>query len=358
MTMEQSSTPVLFTPKLEAALTASYAASKLPPAMEYVRLRKLDRWTNSISLINQATRERRVYNAELSDARDCLAHGINDAVERIEHSIRHKVHEHHDPHLAEIVWANVGCLQMNYAAGRVRRLGAAAILPELRQIAPEIDVYIALLEEIVAIWASIGALKPYILKGRKPAENPKVIDLTHTGLCPACFGTFKLTPGGNLVPHGFEISTGNGRYLGFRMGSCEYGVGYLPYEKSSEGTRAYQAHVTTILHNQMESLRAHLAGEVTEVSNKGYERVCALGIPVTTRTYHVGDPKFADFLARDIEKLQWDIQFTEKRLDDLQSKIDCWKVQPLYDELHPTAETHSYSDLGGHEPYGSKEKRT
>jgi hypothetical protein len=333
--MEQSSTPVLITPKLEAALLALHAAS--PQVIQSARLRRLDRWTFSVNQLNTAMKEKKVYNVEMQDIKGWLSSGIDDATDSLETTIHRKVrayHEHHYLPFAEVVWANVGCLQIGYAAGRIKRLSGSKVLPKLREVAPEIDEYLGLLQEVAAIWAMIIALKPFIVKGRKPAENPKVADLTHTAICPACFGTFKLTPEGKLVHHGFRISV-NGSYIGSRMGSC-FGVSLAPFEKSADGTRAYHAHVTGILRTQQESLRARKAGEITKVTREGYERIPGVGIQPVIKTYNVGDPEFAPFLAQDISKIEWTIRSTEDHLTTLAAAISGWKLQPLYDELHPT----------------------
>ncbi len=54
-----------------------------------------------------------------------------------------------------------------------------------------------------------------------------------TGTCPACFRNIKLDAAQKMVHHGYQRPG-----IGYIVGDC-FCVGYLPYELSSEGTKAF-----------------------------------------------------------------------------------------------------------------------
>ncbi len=80
------------------------------------------------------------------------------------------------------------------------------------------------------------ALKPFIIKGRKPVPaNENSRTLVNTGTCPICSKNVKLD-GGRLVEHGYQMSGYN--HSGWREGRC-FGVGYQPIEVSDFGVKCY-----------------------------------------------------------------------------------------------------------------------
>ena len=79
------------------------------------------------------------------------------------------------------------------------------------------------------------SVKPLIVKGRKPAENPSLTARTidHTGTCGCCQRNIKMTDGGRIWDHGYTID-GRGRGVGssYKNGNSCFGVGYEPIEIS------------------------------------------------------------------------------------------------------------------------------
>lgn len=78
------------------------------------------------------------------------------------------------------------------------------------------------------------SLKPLIVKGRIPSENPRAVPertLDHTGTCGICGRNIKMR-GAILVDHGYT------KGYGFRNGIC-FGAHYKPIEISPEVLQAY-----------------------------------------------------------------------------------------------------------------------
>ena len=84
---------------------------------------------------------------------------------------------------------------------------------------------------------SFAALKPLVIKARKPSDRPRQTPartLDHTGTCAICGQNVKIAvrPSGVLVEHGFKIEWAS------RMGQC-FGAGRRPWEVSPEAASAY-----------------------------------------------------------------------------------------------------------------------
>jgi hypothetical protein len=151
----------------------------------------------------------------------------------------------------------------NQAAGRIKRLSK---LPRI----PALDRYIGLLKEIVVIWNTFVELKPLVIKGRRPPENPTDVDLTNTGHCGVC-GRLQKLKDHKLVHHGFKISDGRGWYFGYRAGSC-FAVGYEPYELSCAANIAYLVKLGEWLKSAEEAYVYLNSGTVEERSTRKARR--------------------------------------------------------------------------------------
>ena len=102
-----------------------------------------------------------------------------------------------------------------------------------------IDAFLEFWAPYIAVAEMLVAVKPFIVKGRKPAENPsenaRTID--HTGTCGCCNRNIKMNAGSQMWDHGYEIE-GRGRGMhggyGYKVGGSCFGVGYEPIEVSSK----------------------------------------------------------------------------------------------------------------------------
>ena len=204
----------------------------------------------------------------------------------------------------------------NQAAGRIKRLSK---LPRI----PALDNYIGLLKEIVIIWNTFVELKPLIIKGRRPPENPTELDLTNTGHCGVC-GRLQKLKDHKLVHHGFKISAGRGWYFGYRAGSC-FAVGYEPYELSCAANIAYLVKLGEWLKSAEEAYVYLNSGTVEERSRLEY----ATKWTATPVVYKKGTPEFDSILAGDISQTAREISTLHFEIDMHTAKVDTWKLQPL-----------------------------
>ena len=91
--------------------------------------------------------------------------------------------------------------------------------------------------------SALGARTPDEERAHKEREKARVKreEATARGYatCGVCFGSFALNPvAGTLVQHGYRMGGGKRGYLYKATGDCA-GVGWRPWEKSPNATRAY-----------------------------------------------------------------------------------------------------------------------
>ena len=96
--------------------------------------------------------------------------------------------------------------------------------------------------------------------GRKALDEHQPPKLKDYGTCPCCFRGLRVTKG-KLTRHGWQEA--GGRRIGeygnaWHVGSC-FGVGYLPFEVSPEGTKAYIAKVLLPARDSYEETLKRLA---------------------------------------------------------------------------------------------------
>jgi hypothetical protein len=192
---------------------------------------------------------------------------------------------------------------------------------------PELQHVLAVFGEVAALYAQLNSTKPYVEKGRKPNPNAPPPDLSHTGHCGICqahdIRVTKLGPGNKLVDHGFQISTGWGRYLGFRNGHC-FGVKYQPLELSSQANKDFLAS----LRNELTQLEKTLAGEkagtaqIAIYEEKGSERPKLIFISPD-------DPRYGKELPAAILETESNIRQVKHHITIQEDIIKNWKLQPL-----------------------------
>ena len=148
----------------------------------------------------------------------------------------------------------------NQIGSRLRSLDKLSLDPSDKQAIKNCLLHWKVLADMLI------ALKPLIVKGRKPTDNTKTATAKrtqeNTGTCPVCDGNFKLY-NGHLVDHGFIVQ-------GARIGSC-FGVGFEPWDISPLGAKEYlaslireQRHLEAVLSTGVsedkdyKSLKSHL----------------------------------------------------------------------------------------------------
>jgi hypothetical protein len=147
-----------------------------------------DRFAASLRTIETGVQAGRIWNQEFIAAKHWVANGCEHAQHVSAHDARGRRRDtpYYDCR------DNIGyAFCMNQAAKMSRNLKKLQKRsPDA--ITPGIAEYIETLDQIDAVWKWLQSVKPIIVKGRKPAENPKPVDLTNTGHCAVCERLWKL----------------------------------------------------------------------------------------------------------------------------------------------------------------------
>jgi hypothetical protein len=269
----------------------------------------MERFQEALEQLEACLQAGKVWNQEFQDYKS----NISRACEHAQHIASDACDRrtHHNDARDEIGYA----YGMNQAAKLSRNLKK---LPA-DKITPAIQTYIDTLDQITGLWNYLAQFKPLIVKGRKPAENPKEVDESNMGTCTCCGKLQKLDGRQALVHHGYRISDGRG-YFGFRAGSC-FGVGYKPYEFSCEGNKALVKHLNEQLAHSKEYLGALNDGPVAMTEQVRKE----------TKTYNQGTPDYVRVLKRAINEMESKIELIQGEIKRQQALIKAWKLVPLRD---------------------------
>jgi len=122
------------------------------------------------------------------------------------------------------------CSNYSNFAGRITRLEKKLVnYPEA------VAAVHAVAAPFLTIIPLVVAVKPLVVKGRKPAENPSMFARTidHTGTCGCCNRNIKMNDSGKMWDHGYTIDgRGHGYGNSYKNGNSCFGVGYEPIEVS------------------------------------------------------------------------------------------------------------------------------
>lgn len=221
---------------------------------------------------------------------------------------------------------------MNQAAKMSRELKKLAKrIPAV--LTPSTAEYILTLDQIDAVWKWLQSVKPIIVKGRKPAENPKPEDITNTGHCAICEERFKLERHGSIhgarpmVHHGFRISDRMGHYYGHRSGKC-FGYGYQPYELSNKANIAYKYFLEQELKDAEEHLVSLKTSFFDTLSVQEYQKGIAFPVSVS---YARGTKQYEDERQHRIWQTESEIRWLNEQIPYQQKRIENWLLQVLPD---------------------------
>jgi hypothetical protein len=166
------------------------------------------------------------------------------------------------------------------------------------------------------------SLKPLIVKGRTPNENPRSVPertIENTGTCGICGRNIKMR-GKMLVDHGYT------KGYGFRNGIC-FGAHFQPIETSPEVLQAYLDFCTKRLASMPAAIRAeqdYLTKLETEFKAiPGASSVKTLDPTVVALRKKMGDCKFR------IMSLTSEQNALPGVITETQQRIKQWKQKPL-----------------------------
>jgi hypothetical protein len=286
-----------------------------------------DGFLASLRTVENGIQAGKIWNQEFLSAKHWIAAGCEHAQHIASDFTRGKQRSYGDCR-DEIGYA----FSMNQAAKMSRNLKKLARrIPAA--LSPDIAEYILTLDQIDAVWKWLQSAKPLIVKGRKPAENPKPIDLTNTAHCAICETRFKLERHRSkhgehpLVHHGFRISDRMGHYYGHRSGKC-FGTGYQPYELSNQANIEYKY----FLEQELKDAESHLADLKASVPETltVQEWQKGLAFPVNV-AYARGTKKYEDQRQHLIWQTESEIRWLNEQIPYQQTRIDTWRLQPLAD---------------------------
>jgi hypothetical protein len=297
---------------------------KMDAILDKVDPRRVNRFADAKKTIEEGLAAKHIWNVDYEDAKGV----ISSAWERVDgpaHEYLTKLYYHDNPNRYRSWLDN----DPRYNMGLTQLLNTPGFLNRLKSVknAPELKDYLEVLSEVAELASQIKAVKPFIEKGRKPSLNPPVIDLTGTGHCAVCNGLFKIDGAAKMVHHGFQISGGTGHYFGQRLGSC-FGVGYKPYELSSEGCVAYEAHLQKVLANTKDNLAQLQSDDLENLQETVQKRVEGRYVPESV-TRVKGTPEFDRLRERYIHQTEYQISGLEQNIEIMNAMITNWKLKPL-----------------------------
>jgi len=206
-----------------------------------------DRKARALALLDAADAAGEMYNPTYKDAKDLLNRALEEAAKAVENTL--------DRSQYDAMW-EYGLHASNFTLHRLPL--QRKNLDKARQKGVPFDyaAFDALIADWMPIYDRIEAWKPLVKSGRRilsPEERSGTVrTLDNTGTCACCRNNIKLK-NDRMVDHGFRISDGFAHYFGFRSGNC-FGVGYLPWEVSTEGAVALVKSMQTMLTDTVESL--------------------------------------------------------------------------------------------------------
>jgi hypothetical protein len=296
---------------------------------------RYDRWINAKADIVEGIQNQMIWNVDFVSAKENLSRGIDavvskifdaslpdywrirelDVTEKGNYELQERMYKVHDEF-------SLSC-QMNQAAGRIKRL-------EKFMDFKDVPYYVEVLKEVVLLHEACNIVKPFVKKGRKPAENSVPFDFTNTGQCAICGKIQKMTGNKKMVHHGFEISGGTGHYYGFRSGSC-FGVGYEPRELSCTANLAY----IPVLEKNLVSAQAQLARlQNNELDTHVAIRQRREGHRMVDYKveYQRGTPEYTSINQNAINQAQFEIRGLDQEIMLQKHNVSIWERKPLYDE--------------------------
>lgn len=273
----------------------------------------------SLRTIQSGIEAGEIYNPEFQSAKSWIARGCEQS-QHIAAELAQNGQRYGDCR-DDIGYA----FNMNQAAKLSRNLKKLSA----DKITPGIIDYIATLDQIDAVWKWLQTVKPIIKKGRKPAANPKPIDLTNTAHCAICEKRFKLERHGKraVVHHGFSISDGMGHYFGHRAGKC-FGTGFEPYELSNQANVHYKYFLEQELKDAQRYLAELQASVPDTLGVQEYQK--GIRYPVTVN-YGRGTKEYEKERQHRIWQVESEIRTLKTQIPYQQVRIDTWKKQELPD---------------------------
>lgn len=284
--------------------------------------RVAERFQQTKDILSSALEAGSIYNVDLQDAKESFSRAIEIVLREAFSAFWDKNRSLLDSDDRSQVWDVVETsLMLNHAVSKLRK--AEKVVASF----PDVAVFASIYREVLPIAQAVETLKTKVVKGRKPLENPKPVDLTNIATCAICQHHQKLTAGKKLVHHGFRISDRNGRYFGFRSGKC-FGTIRTPYELSNEANVAFIKVLEESVVSTEKRIASLEAGEVTELNRIETRR--ERGQKITElKTYRVGDDIFPQLLGHELASANHKLQSLKYEIERQELLVKNWTLKAL-----------------------------
>lgn len=281
-----------------------------------------DKLETAIKTLEDGVQNKHIWNVDYVAAKDVLTRQFENIEDVMYAPVRnayypcggsevYKTWSDKDPRF------NLPLYQLNYAPGYVKKLKAI-------KDAPELKVYISFLEEASKLAELIKAAQPYIVKGRKPSENPVEKDYSNTGICPVCLKRHKLEFNGTLVAHGYTLP----RNWGGRNGMC-IGRGHKAWELSPEGGVYFKSVMERQLAEEKKTLDDLQKDVLPTLMEKVRVRKGFGEYVYETRSYERGTADYNRVKQSAIYSTESTIRYLTSDIKAVSDRIENWKEQPL-----------------------------
>ena len=267
-----------------------------------------------------AIAEGKMWNVDFQDTKEALGRLFDAADNTISDLL-------HDALSRAIAWdLTSDLLGSNYSnfTGRMARLEKKM---NTLGLAPEaLTAVKTFAQPFLAVCPLVVAVKPLVVKGRKPAENPSLNARTidHTGTCGCCNRNIKMTDGGKMWDHGYTIDgRGHGYGNSYKNGDSCFGVGYEPIEVSPKVWQDMLVRMERNLANLPECI---VRAEAWMHSNKR---------PATLRFREVETIEAADYRktwmshASDLQGMRMELAHLKHAIPTMIANIAAWAPRAL-----------------------------
>jgi hypothetical protein len=287
---------------------------------------KAPRFQEQIAILEAGLAAKKIWNVQVVDAKFTLSNKIDDAAK----------------FYSEPFYAQKRNQSANWVNGDPRYdismfMNTQSAPKLLRNLTkqngyndPIILEYMEFLKEVVAIGELIKAIKPFIVKGRRPVEKTEeqLRDETfNTGVCAICANRQKLDGKIGMVMHGYQMSDYN--HAGYRVGKC-FGVGYKPYELSNEANVAFAPVLEQHRKSIANAIKTLKSGKITSVDVRkekweGHQRVKY----TVTYTLEANPVEFKQEVENRLGRLDSELRYVKADIKTNNAKIEGWTLQPL-----------------------------
>lgn len=275
----------------------------------------------AVKTLEDGIQTRHIWNVDFENAKYQLSRAwdrvegilytpLSDLWYRSDGSESWKMWEDNDPR------HNIPTHQLSYVPGYLKKLKTIK--------APELKTYIKAMEQAAELAGLLKAAKPFIVKGRKPSENPVEKDVTNTGLCPVCMKRQKLTFNGTVVAHGYTISH---KWSG-RNGMC-LGFGYKAWELSPDGAIAFKKSMENYLSNLKKRVTNLIENKFPTLSETIRVREGFGEYKNELRTFKRGTPEYERIRHTELFSNENAIRYITSDIESVNTRINNWKPQPL-----------------------------